>query len=217
AARILAARAAAPFESVDDLAARAGLGRRALDALAQAGALQPLAGHRHAARWAAAGVQRLDAVLRGARLYEPRVDLPAPSEGQALAADYRALGLTLGRHPLALLRERLRRIGVVTAAQLRGIANGRSVRVAGIVTHRQRPGTASGVVFVTLEDETGNSNLVIWPRVLEQQREAVLGASLMLVRGELQSEQDVIHVVARKVQDCSPWLGSLQAGSRDFH
>jgi error-prone DNA polymerase len=217
AGRIVAARGAAPFESVDALASRAGLNRRALDALALAGALQPLAGHRHAAHWAAAGVQRLDAVLENARLDEPRIALPAPSEGQALAADYRALGLTLGRHPLALLRQRLQRIRVVTAAELGAIENGRSVRVAGIVTHRQRPGTASGVVFVTLEDETGSSNLIIWPRVLERQREAVLGSSLMVVRGQLQSEQGVIHVVARKVEDYSPWLGSLETGSRDFH
>jgi error-prone DNA polymerase len=215
--RIVQARGEASFESVDDLARRAGLSRRALDALAQAGALQPLAGHRHAARWAAAGVQRLDAVLADARLEETPISLPAPSEGQALIADYLSVGLTLGRHPLALLRKRLARIQVVTAAQLGGIASGSTVRVAGVVTHRQRPGTASGVVFVTLEDETGSSNLVIWPRVLERQREAVLHSCLMVARGELQSEQNVINVIARQVEDYSSWLGSLQTGSRDFH
>jgi error-prone DNA polymerase len=97
------------------------------------------------------------------------------------------------------------------------VPNGRRVKVAGLVTHRQRPETASGVVFATLEDETGTANLIIWPKVMERQLDAVLGASLMLVEGELQSEQGVIHVIARDIRDCSSWLGGLRAPSRDFH
>ena len=99
----------------------------------------------------------------------------------------------------------------------RNVPNGRRVKVAGLVTHRQRPETASGVVFATLEDETGIANLIIWPRVLERQRDAALHASLMLVEGEVQSEQGVIHVVARDIRDASRWLGGLRAPSRDFH
>ncbi|MDR3415589.1 MAG: error-prone DNA polymerase [Nevskia sp.] len=215
--RLLQARTQAPFRSVEDLANRAGLGRHALDALAGSGALQPLAGHRHASRWAVAGAQRLDHVLAGTRLAENPVALPTPTEGQSLVADYRSLGLTLGRHPLALLRGRLARLRVLTAEKLRDVPDGRKVRVAGIVTHRQRPGTASGVVFATLEDETGSANLVIWPKVLEAQREVILASSLMLVEGRLQSEQGVINVVASRIHNYSEWLGQLQTSSRDFH
>jgi error-prone DNA polymerase len=162
-------------------------------------------------------VQRLDGVLTESVVEEEALPLPAPTEGQSIIADYQSLGLTLGRHPLALLRNKLSNLRVLCADQLRQVATGRMVRVAGIVTHRQRPETASGVVFATLEDETGTANLIIWPRILETQREAVLGAMLMVVSGELQSEQGVIHVVAREVWDYSQWLGSLRTDSRDFH
>jgi len=213
---VCAARGVAPFRSVQDLIGRARLTRRAVDALAEAGALASLAGHRHGARWQAAGTQRGQDLLAGHPPVESPVALPAPREGQDIAADYRSLGLTLGRHPLALLRPRLQRQQVTTAAGLAGIADGQMVKVAGIVTHRQRPGTASGVVFVTLEDETGTVNLIIWPRVLQAQREAILGAALMLVHGQAQSGQGVIHVVAYRIEDQSRLLGSLPVESRDF-
>jgi len=217
AGKLLQARTMAPFVSIEDLANRAGLSRHALAALAESGALESLSGHRHASRWAVAGVQKLDQVLAGATLAEAAIALPAPTEGQALVADYRSLGLTLGRHPLALLRGKLSRMRVVTSRMLRDLPNGQKVRVAGIVTHRQRPGTASGVVFATLEDETGSTNLVIWPKVMEAQREAILASSLMLVEGELQSAENVINVVARRIHNRSEWLGRLQTTSRDFH
>ncbi len=217
AGKLLQARASAAFDSIEDLANRAGLSRHALAALAESGALQSLSGHRHAARWAVAGVQKLDQVLSGSALTENAIALPPPTEGQALVADYRSLGLTLGRHPMALLRSKLARLRVVTAAKLRELPNGHKVRVAGIVTHRQRPGTASGVVFATLEDETGSTNLVIWPKVIEAQRDAILGSSLMLVEGELQSAENVINIVARRIHNRSEWLGALQTSSRDFH
>jgi error-prone DNA polymerase len=210
-------RAGAVFASLDDLAHRARLTRRALNALADAGALRGVSGHRFGARWAANGVQALGGLLAGAAAKEQPVELPEPAEGQEIVADYRALGLTLGRHPLALLRERLARKHILAAAELRAVPSGQRVKVAGLVTHRQRPETASGVVFATLEDETGTANLIIWPKVMERQLEAVLGASLMLVEGELQSEQGVIHVIARDIRDCSGWLGGLRAPSRDFH
>jgi error-prone DNA polymerase len=156
-------------------------------------------------------------LLAGAAAPEPPAALPEPAEGQEIVADYRSTGLTLGRHPLALLRAQLSRRRILAAADLASIPNGGRVTVAGLVTHRQRPETASGVVFATLEDETGIANLIIWPKVLERERDAVLGAVLMVVEGELQSDQGVIHVIARRVRDCSGWLGGLRAPSRDFH
>jgi len=132
-------------------------------------------------------------------------------------ADYRSLGLTLGRHPVELLRRKLEKLGVVRAVDLWEIENGKKVRVAGLVTHRQRPETASGVVFISLEDETGICNLIVWVAVQEQQREAIFGSRLMVVEGELQSESGVVHVVTHKARDYSRWLGSLAIASRDFH
>ncbi|MDB5973786.1 MAG: dnaE2 [Nevskia sp.] len=215
--KLLPARTTRPFASLEDLANRTGLSRHALGALAEAGALEPLAGHRHASLWEVAGVQRLDRVLAGSSVAEERIALPAPTEGQSLVADYRSLGLTLGRHPLALLRQRLSRLGVTPAANLLGVPSGQTVRVAGIVTHRQRPGTASGIVFATLEDETGSTNLIIKSKVMDAQRDAILGSSLMLVEGELQSAENVINVVARRIRNRSEWLGGLSTTSRDFH
>jgi error-prone DNA polymerase len=215
--RVVAARQERAFRSVQEVAERARLTKRAVAALAEAGAFASLAGHRHAANWAAAGVEHLEGVLVGAGIEEDPIELSAPRESQELVADYRSLGLTLGRHPLALLRGRLARIGIITAEQIRGIAHGRIVKVAGVVTHRQRPATASGVVFATLEDETGTVNLVIWRKVLDAQRAAILGAKLMAVKGKVQSEQGVTHIIAYKVEDHSAMLGVLHAPSRDFH
>jgi error-prone DNA polymerase len=127
-------------------------------------------------------VQKLDAVLNSSTIQEDPLALPAPTEGQGILADYRSLGLTLGRHPLALLRHRLAKPGVRPADQLLRVPSGHSVRVAGIVTHRKRPETAYGVVFAALEDETGTANLVIWAKVLEAQREVALGDMLLVQR-----------------------------------
>jgi len=216
--RLVASRLSeGPFQSVDDLAQRAGLTKRGLSCLADAGALASLSGHRHRARWAASGVHRMEGVLRGGQVSEPIMPLPTPRESQELTADYRSLGLTLGRHPMALLRPRFDRERVVRSDRLARLRTGSHVAVAGIVTHRQRPGTASGVVFVTLEDEAGVNNLIVWSRVFEEQREAILTSQLMMVRGELQIEQGVIHVVTKKAYDYSHWLGQLETSSRDFH
>jgi error-prone DNA polymerase len=126
------------------------------------------------------------------------------------------MGLTLGRHPLALLRSKLDRLRACRAAELGKLTSGQQVRVAGIVTHRQRPETASGVIFMSLEDETGISNLIIWPGIQHSQREAVFGARMMLVEGELQSEMGVVHVIAARIRDYSHWLGRVRTDSRDF-
>lgn len=203
--------------SVDRLMAQAQLTRRGLNALAEAGALESLAGHRHAARWRASGAERLPGMLAEAAAAEPELPLPSPQEGQDIAADYNSLGLSLRRHPMALLRARLQRMRLTQAVRLADLPSGRRVRVAGIVTHRQRPGTAAGVVFATLEDETGNVNLIIWPKVFERYRGAALGARLMQVAGELQNEHGVIHVIAAEIEDRSAWLGTLTTVSRDFH
>jgi len=213
---VMRARDEMSFRDADDLAHRAGLSRRALDALARGDALRSLHGHRHRARWAAAGVERLPGFLQGRSATEKEMPLPAPGEAADIVADYRSAGLTLRRHPLALLRPRLDRLRVQQARHLAQLPNGREVRVAGIVTHRQRPGTASGVMFMSLEDETGLSNLIVWPKILEQQRQHLLASSLMIVAGELQNENGVINVVVRKARDYSRWLGNLRTESRDF-
>ena len=216
AARITAARAGRPFTDLDDLAHRAQLGKRSLQSLARAGALQGLAGHRRQAHWGALGIEPLPGALAGHAAKELPLDLPAPTEGQDLVEDYRSLGLTLGRHPVALLRDRLQRLRACRAADLPTLPAGITVRVAGIVTHRQRPQTASGVVFISLEDETGIINLVVWPQVQEPLRQALFYSQLMLVSGRLQIDSGVINVVVHRARDCSAWLGHLVTPSRDF-
>jgi error-prone DNA polymerase len=217
AARIVAARAQAAFASVEDLARRAGLDRRDLRCLAAGGALAILAGHRRQAHWAAAGVRRDEGVLREAPLQEAVLPLPPPGEGEDIVADYASLGLTLGRHPLALLRARLQGLGWMPAAAVHARGHGSRVRAAGLVTCRQRPDTASGVIFVTLEDETGCVNVVVWRDVAERQRRALLTARLLAVDGWIERDGEVVHLIARRLEDRSALLGRLLAPSRDFH
>jgi error-prone DNA polymerase len=202
--------------SVADLAQRAQLNRKDLRCLAAAGALEPLAGHRRLASWAAAGAERLPPL----NLSQEEKKIPVlapPTEGQEIVADYASLGLTLGRHPLALLRNRLKRFKFVTAGELRLRPQGRMVRAAGLVTCRQRPDTASGVVFVTLEDETGCINVVLWRDLVERQRREMLGARLLGVQGIIERDGEVVHLIARRLFDHSDLLGPLAAASRDFH
>lgn len=215
--RILAARATAPFQSVEDISRRSALDRRDLRNLAAAGALAALAGHRHAAHWASAGIDTATGLLADALISEPLPQLVPPTEGEDLVADYASLGLTLGRHPLALLRRRFSRMRLATAADLARLPHGRVTRTAGIVTCRQRPSTANGVVFVTLEDETGCVNVVVWRTLVERQRRELLGSSLLGVEGEIQREGEVVHLVAHRLTDHTPLLGRLAAKSRDFY
>ena len=216
--RVLAAR---PFESVDDLAGRARLTRRELRCLADGGALAALAGHRRLAHWAAAGAARGEGALASVRLPEARAALAPPSEAESIVADYASLGLTLGRHPLALLRPLLARQRFSTAEALHELPHGRSARAAGLVTCRQRPDTESGVMFVTLEDETGSANVVVWRDLAERQRRELLGARLLGVQGVIERDGTVVHLVARRLSDQSPLLadalGPLATRSRDFH
>jgi error-prone DNA polymerase len=212
-ARVAAAR---PFGDVADLARRAALARNDLDALAAAGALATLAGHRREAAWAVAAVPLQRDLLADAAAGEAAVSLPPPGEGENIAADYAALRLTLGRHPLALLRTSLARRRYVPASALRGMQNNTPARCAGIVTHRQRPGSAAGAVFLTLEDETGLVNVIVPPRLVERQRRELLAARLLGVLGVLQREGEVMHLIAGRLVDHTPLLGSLPTRSRDF-
>jgi error-prone DNA polymerase len=215
--RIVVARAHAQFSDVGELAARAELGTRDLGSLASAGALETLAGNRHRARWDVAGVEQPTALLGQARFNEALPLLRQPSEGEDIAADYRHIGISLGRHPLELLRARLNAAGICTAQQVAVLTHGQRVRAAGLVITRQRPASASGVTFVTLEDETGYLNLVVWERLAQRDRKALLGSALLGVWGTVQKEGEVLHVVAERLFDHTDLLGSLMTRSRDFH
>ena len=215
--RIVIARQQAQLTSMQALVERAQLDRRTLNALAAAGAFASLSGDRHQAVWAVSGVEAPLPLLPEVEIPEATPLLRAPTEGQDIAADYRSLGLSLGRHPLAILRDRLQRERVLTAAELKTMPTGVTVRAAGLVVTRQRPGSASGVTFVTLEDETGSVNLIVWRDVAEQQRRALLGSRLMQVTGTLQHQGDVMHVIALRMTDRSRLLGKLVTSSRDFH
>ena len=217
AARIVQARTQGELTSVEELMRRAQLDRRELKCLAAGGALARIAGHRRRAYWQVAGAETARHLLSEATVDETDPPLRAPSEGDGLVADYRSLGLTLGRHPLALLRPRLARMRLAAAADVRRLPHGASVRAAGIVIGRQRPDTASGVVFVTLEDETGCVNVIVWRDLGERQRRELLSAQLMAVYGSVEREGAVVHVIARRLADHSELLGRLATRSRDFH
>jgi len=188
-----------------------------LNILASANALESLAGNRRQAMWQALGSAPDKGLLRAAVIVEEALPLEAPSEAENIVADYRLLGLTLGRHPLSLLRERLTKMRFVAATDLNTFSNGQLARGCGIVTVRQRPGTANGVVFITLEDETGNVNVIVWPSLVEQQRKEVMGAALLGVFGVWQCQNNVRNLVAKRLVDLSHMLGELDTRSRNFH
>ena len=215
--RIVAARGETPFNGPEDLARRAQLDAHHLQLLAQADALTALTGHRHQAAWAVAGVDtRATPLLRQTRTHEAAALLPPPDAATTVLADYRATGLSLTQHPLALLRAQLGAFKVQPAAVLRHYPNGRLARASGIVTHRQRPETAKGVVFVTLEDDTGSVNVIVWPDVVEAQRKPLLASTLLTVFGVWQCEGEVRHLIARKLVDHSSLLQGLTTHSRNF-
>ncbi|NUY02496.1 error-prone DNA polymerase [Paraburkholderia youngii] len=214
--RIENARAVRPFASVNDLARRAQLDRKDLHALADANALAALAGNRREALWQSVAAVPDKDMLAAAATQDETPELGAPSEAHDIVADYRSLGLTLNRHPLELLRPQLLANRLMPAATLRTYRDGRLARACGLVTVRQRPGTAKGVVFVTLEDETGNVNVIIWPGLLEKQRKEALGATLLAVYGTWQCQGEVRHLVAQRLVDMSHLLGKLQTTSRNF-
>jgi len=215
--RVMEARARAPFSDVDDLARRAALKRRELEALAAANALVSIAGHRREAWWAVTAQHTVPALLRDAPVAEAPLALPRASEGAEIVADYASLRLTLNRHPLELLRHGLAKQRFRTAKQLAHCRHGMLARVCGIVTVRQRPGTANGTIFVSLEDETGSVNVIVHAALVESQRKELLGASLLAVAGVVQREGEVVHLVAQRLEDHSRLLGRLATESRNFH
>jgi error-prone DNA polymerase len=204
------------YQSIQLLLERTGLNRCELGVLAAAGALKSLAGHRHKVHWTVAGVEEPAPLFPSQDRFEAVPMLRRPTEGQDIVADYQSLGLTLGRHPMRLIRPHLDRYQYVSAEQLETLAAGCQLRIAGLVITRQRPETARGVTFITLEDETGHSNLIVWKKIAEEQRDVLLNASLIGVQGTLQKEGKVIHVIAKKLFDHSELLGELVPGSRDF-
>jgi error-prone DNA polymerase len=216
AVRISAARAVRAFVDVTELCARTGIDRRQQELLAEAGALRGLAGHRHRAKWAVAGVESQLPLFGRASPAEEAVVLPVPSVAENLQSDYARTGLSLGPHPLQLIRPRLRAARFADSRSLRGQAHQSTVRAAGLVTQRQRPQTASGVTFITIEDEHGAINVVVWNQVAERQRRAYLEARLLGVEGQWECVDGVAHLIARRLTDMSAWLGELDSRSRDF-
>jgi len=231
--RLIAARAAGA-RTLQDLAGRAGLSRQSLELLAEADALRSLGLDRRAGLWAVKGLApevKVEAeapllALMGAPAEEATV-LPAMALPAHVAEDYRTTSLSLKAHPCAFFRPLLTSLGAVTAADLREVKDGRKVSVGGLVLIRQRPGTAKGVVFVTLEDETGSANAVVWRDVFTANRRAVMSSAFLVAHGRLQRAGEVIHIVAERFTDLSGRLAQMKTAeatpvgrlvrSRDFH
>ena len=217
AGRIAQARSTHAPASVDELARLASLAPQELRLLAEADALRSLSGHRRQQVWQASALNTpAPPLLREAPVHEEACPLPPPPEGEDVLFDYTSLGLTLRSHPLALLRPRLERQRLQTAQALQALPHGRLVRACGLVTARQRPGTAKGVVFVTLEDETGTVQVIVWPRLRERLGRVLVESRLLAVHGQWQREGEVCHLVAGHLADLTPLLGDLPTRSRDF-
>ncbi|MFE0500284.1 error-prone DNA polymerase [Lysobacter soli] len=212
---IAAARARRAFTDLQDLRQRAGLDEKSCKALAEADALKSLVGHRHNARWSVAGLERRRPLLPGSP-DEDDIALPAPRIGEEILSDYRATGLSLSSHPMALLRPHLDAQRIKGSRELRDTRHGRGVHVAGLVTQRQRPATAKGTIFVTLEDEHGMINVIVWPDLAARQRKPLLDSTLLSVRGRWERVDGVEHLIAAHLTDLSGMLGELQSPSRDF-
>jgi len=215
--RLEQARDDKPFSNVQDLTSRATLDRHDLAVLAEAAALRGLAGHRHRARWEVAASEKpVEGLPLGFATHDEQVSIRPPTEAGDTRADYASTGLTLGRHPIALLRPVLRRRRAISSRELRKLPHGSRVRACGLVTMRQRPMTASGTLFLTLEDETGFVNAVVWPRLWEKQRAEILNATVLAIDGIMETDGDVHHLIADRVHDFSHLAGGLSSKSRDF-
>ena len=220
--RLVAARQQHPFRQVSNLRQWAALGKRDMEALADADALQSLSGHRHQSQWQIMALEQPRPLLQDeqhqpGRYFDDEVQLPAPQIAEEVLSDYRATGLTLKAHPMSLLRERYPFSRCKRYVELAQWGNNRFVRIAGLVTCRQRPGSASGVLFLTLEDETGSSNIVVWKRTQQQFRQALMAGQLLLIKGTLETRDNVIHIIAGAIYDYTHELDSLRLHSRDFH
>ncbi|MEO5626751.1 MAG: OB-fold nucleic acid binding domain-containing protein [Dokdonella sp.] len=218
ATRLVDARNEAPFRDVVDMTRRARVTASERARLADAGALQSLVGHRYRARWESAGAEMPAPILAQATITEAAVELRQPSLREDVMTDYAMLGLSLTQHPLWLVRSELARRRVSPASTTTDAANrGRSLRCAGLVTVRQHPGTAKGVTFVTLEDETGIINVVVWRALAQKQHRVLLESTVMAVDGVLEASDGVYHLIAKRLHDYSALLPELGFASRDFH
>ena len=220
--RIVEARQRSPFRQVSNLRQRAGLDKRDMEALADADALASLSGNRHQSQWQILALEQARPRLKDEQHdpgcdFDDGVQLPVPTVAEEVLADHRATGLTLRAHPMSLLRDRPPFNRCKRHTDLAELGNNRFVRIAGLVTCRQRPGSASGVLFLTLEDETGNSNIVVWRRTQQRFRQALMTAQLLLVNGTLETKNNVIHIIAGGLFDYTHELQALRVSSRDFH
>jgi error-prone DNA polymerase len=221
-ANLIVARRGRGYDSVRDLWLRTGLGLSTLERLADADAFRSLGLRRREAKWAVGALRGGDGaenlplfVAAGSPDTHPELgtDLPPMPPGEEISSDYRTLSLSLKGHPVSYLPNTLTARRIVPAGSLRDMPASRVITVAGLVLVRQRPGTASGVIFASLEDETGLANIIIWPKVFEANRTVVLGSRVMAVRGEVQKEGLVIHVIARQVHDLTPLRLELSDGA----
>ncbi len=214
--RITAERRQRPFSDLHDLYRRTGLDRKSAEALAAADALRSLAGHRRLAAWQALGLERQPELFE--QLPPPaeaRPDLPCPDEADEIVADYARTGLTLRRHPMALLRAACQRRGWLSSRQIAASDGGRRIDTAGIVINRQHP-NAGGTVFLTLEDEHGHINIVVWRQLVEKRLRAVVHGRLLNIRGKMERDGQLVHLIADEITDMTHWLGRLETKSRDF-
>jgi error-prone DNA polymerase len=224
-AAIVLARGTEPFTSVEELARRSGASIAALERLAEADAFAGLGLDRRAALWAIRGLADtalpLWAAADAGRLprsegAEPEVAVTPMTAGRSVVEDYRSFGLSLRAHPVSFLRGTLAGRGMIACGDLRSMRDGRRATVPGLILVRQKPGSAKGIMFITLEDETGIANIVVWPSVFERHRALVLSARMIAVRGRVQREGEVIHVVADRLEDLSALLASLGRAEDDF-
>jgi error-prone DNA polymerase len=220
--RVVEARLRQPFRQVSNLRQWASLDKRDMEALADADALQSLSGHRHQSQWQIMALESPKPLLRdeqcqSASYFDDGVQLPAPQVAEEVLSDYRATGLTLRAHPMSLLRDRYPFNRCKRHTDLAALGNKHFVRIAGLVTCRQRPGSASGVLFLTLEDETGNSNIVVWQRTQQHFRQALMSGQLLLIKGVVETKDNVIHVIAGALYDYTHELANLRVQSHDFH
>jgi error-prone DNA polymerase len=213
---VMKARSEAPFDSAEDLSLRAGVSQQQMTALAAGDALMSLSGHRRQQAWDAAALRAAPPLLEGAPVSEDYLELPEAPEGEAVVNDYGSLGLTLRRHPLALLRPLLRERALMTAAELEAAPDRRQVRACGLVTTRQQPETANGTIFISLEDETGEVQVILHKAIWERQRAETLQSRLLAVKGTWQRANGVSNLIAGHLEDLTPLLGGLRTKRREF-
>ncbi|MEY4729441.1 MAG: Error-prone polymerase, partial [Pseudomonadota bacterium] len=217
ATRLVAARNQNAFIDLQDLKQRAQLNMKDMNALADADAFVTLAGHRRDAMWATLGTDNMTPLLHGTQTQERQPSLLPPTEGEDVVADYAHVGLSLRSHPLKLLRPALSKLKLRSSNDIQQSRPGQLMRTTGIVINRQRPDTASGVVFATLEDEYGLINITVWRNVAERYRVALTQARLLTVYGTIERDATTVYVVAGRLVDHSDLLGGLATSSRDFH